>query len=286
MKVELKDYKNIVDNLHEGIFILDKNFNIVFTNDFFSNLIDYKSNLLINKSFIKLLDIKQAELFGNHIESSIKKPLDLKIISKKNKIKYVRLSFDKYSTKKKQYIPSIVEDITHVHHEEVKKSCIYRISEAIHDTEDLDSLYIEIHEILSDITNVTNFYIALADWKLNTISFPYFVDEKDKKPKPYKMKKGLTEYVMNSGESLLLNHEIYKNLLETNNIEPIGSSCYNWLGVPLKLLNGKTIGMIGVQNYTNDYIFREEDMKLLQFVWRLKEKLMISKYINKHITMN
>ena len=140
------------------------------------------------------------------------------------------------------------------------------ISEAIHDTEDLDSLYQEIHDILSAITNVTNFYIALADWKLNSISFPYFVDEKDKKPQPYKMKKGLTEYVLNTGDSLLLNHDIYKNLIKSNNIEPIGSPCYNWLGVPLKLLNGKTIGMIGVQNYNNDYIFREEDMKLLQFV--------------------
>ena len=80
------------------------------------------------------------------------------------------------------------------------------------------------------------------------------------------MKKGLTEYVLKSGESLLLNKDIYQNLINSNNIEPIGAPCYNWLGVPLKLINGKTIGMIGVQNYNNDYLFREEDMKLLQFV--------------------
>ena len=266
MNIELKDYKNIVDKLHEGIFILDKDFKIVFTNDFFSKLIKWEQKELINTSFIELLDIKQAEVFGNHIDNNISKTLDLKIESKDNKLKYIRLSFNKYTSKKKTYILSIIEDITHIHHEEVKKSCIYKISEAIHDTEDLDSLYQEIHDILSAITNVTNFYIALADWKLNSISFPYFVDEKDKKPKPYKMKKGLTEYVLNTGESLLLNHDIYKNLIKTNNIEPIGSPCYNWLGVPLKLLNGKTIGMIGVQNYKNDYVFREEDMKLLQFV--------------------
>ena len=69
------------------------------------------------------------------------------------------------------------------------------------------------------------------------------------------MKKGLTEYVLNSGQSLLLNKDIYKNLIKTHNIEPIGQSCFNWLGVPLKLANGKTIGMICVQNYTDDYIF-------------------------------
>ena len=48
------------------------------------------------------------------------------------------------------------------------------------------------------------------------------------------------------------------HLIKTHNIEPIGQSCFNWLGVPLKLANGKTIGMICVQNYTDDYIFSEE----------------------------
>ena len=267
MKIDLKDYKNIVEYLHEGIFILDKNYNIVFCNDFFADLIKINVKTIIGKSFLTLLNIKQAELFGNHIKNNINSNLDLEIKTKNNKFKYIRLSFNKYSNKRNQnFILSIVEDITHIHREEIKKACIYKISEAIHDTEDLNSLYKEIHKILSDITNVTNFYIALADWEYNTISFPYFVDEKDKKPKAYKMKKGLTEYVINSGESLLLNHDIYKNLLKSNNIEPTGTPCYNWLGVPLKLINGKTIGMIGVQNYSNDYIFKEEDMKLLQFV--------------------
>ena len=266
MKIDSKDYKNIVNNLHEGILILDSNFKITFTNIFFSNLIDYPLKKIIGQSFLDLLDLKDTNLLKSHLKNNIDKNLDLKILSKKEKIKYVRLSFKEYENERKSLILAIVEDITHIHHEEVKKSCIYRISEAIHDTEDLSSMYKEIHEILSDITNVTNFYIALADWKMNSISFPYFVDEKDQKPRPYKMKKGLTEYVLKSGESLLLNKDIYQNLINSNNIEPIGAPCYNWLGVPLKLINGKTIGMIGVQNYNNDYLFREEDMKLLQFV--------------------
>ena len=79
MNIDLKDYKNIVDKLHEGIFILDKNFKIVFTNHFFSNLIEWDRKNIINKSFIKLLDIKQAEMFGNHIDNNINKTLNLYI---------------------------------------------------------------------------------------------------------------------------------------------------------------------------------------------------------------
>ena len=78
------------------------------------------------------------------------------------------------------------------------------------------------------------------------------------------MKKGLTEYVLKSGQSLLLNKEIYKNLIKTHNIEPIGQSSYNWLVEPLKLANGKTIGKIFEQKYTDDYIIREEEKKILQ----------------------
>ena len=63
----------------------------------------------------------------------------------------------------------------------------------------------------------------------------------------------------------LMNKDIYKNLLKSKDIEPIGQNCFNWLGVPLKLANGKTIGMICVQNYTDDYIYTEEDMKILQY---------------------
>ena len=64
--------------------------------------------------------------------------------------------------------------------EEIKKSCIYKISEAIHDSDDLDTLYKEIHFILSTVTDVKNFYIALVDWETELITFPYFKDQYDK----------------------------------------------------------------------------------------------------------
>ena len=266
MKIEFIDYENIVNNLHEGIVIFNDNFDISFSNSFFCSISEYDENEIKKIKVTDLIDKKQIDLFKNHISKNFDKSFDLEINTKSNKKKYLRFSFNKYKYGKNALTLAIIEDITQMRHEEIRKLCIYKISEAIHDTDDLESLYSEIHSILSNITNVQNFYIALVDWDLNSVSFPYFVDEKDKKPRPYQMKKGLTEYVINSGESLLLNEQIYKNLIKTNNIEPIGTASYNWLGVPLKLLNGKTIGMICVQNYSNDYVFKEEDMKILQYV--------------------
>ena len=266
MNINFKDYKSIVDNLHEGIIIFDENFNITFCNNFFTNLFEFSNDEAVNSSLIDLIDDRYLEVFKNHIKYSFNKSIDIQLNTKTNKNKYIRISFNKFEYKENKHTLAIIEDITKMRHEEVKKLCIYKISEAIHDSDNLTTLYTEIHTILSDITNVTNFYIALVDWDSKSVSFPYFLDENDKKPIPYQMKKGLTEYVINSGQSLLLNKEIYENLILSKNIEPIGTPCYNWLGVPLKLLNGKTIGMICVQNYDYDYLFKEEDKKILQYV--------------------
>ena len=63
------DYKNIVNNLHEGIVILDSSFNITFTNIFFSNLIDYPLKKIIGQSFLDLLDLKDTNLLKSHLKN-------------------------------------------------------------------------------------------------------------------------------------------------------------------------------------------------------------------------
>ena len=264
MKLNLQDYKNIVESLNEGIIILNKDNCILYANKYTQKLLSTNLKSIINTKFSSLFTKKSSNLINDSVNSQ-KSINDLEIFDKKNQKHFINICVEKVDISEDFYRLIIIDDITKIHTEEIKKSCIYKISEAIHDSDDLDTLYKEIHFILSTVTDVKNFYIALIDWETELISFPYFVDQYDKLPSPYKMKKGLTEYVLNSGQSLLLNKEIYKNLLKTHNIEPIGQNCYNWLGVPLKLANGKTIGMICVQNYTDDYIFSDEDRKILQY---------------------
>ena len=265
MKLNLENYKNIVESLNEGIAILDKDNNILYSNKYLLKLLSYRSKDILNINFKNLFNKKKYKQLEDCLKSSQNTINDIEIYDKKNTKHYVNISIQNPGISKEFDKLIIIDDITKIHNEEVKKSCIYKISEAIHDSDDLETLYKEIHYILSTVTDVKNFYIALVDWETEFISFPYFLDQYDKTPTPYKMKKGLTEYVLKTGESLLLNKEIYDNLISTKDIEPIGQNCYNWLGVPLKLANGKTIGMICVQNYTDDYIFSEEDMKILQY---------------------
>ena len=136
------------------------------------------------------------------------------------------------------------------HRDEIVKSCIYKISEAIHDVDDLQSLYKEIHYIISEVTNTNNFYIALVDWNTEILTFPYFVDEKDSQPKPSKLKKGLTEYVLRTEQSILLNEDLYKQLVENKSIDV--------------LVENKMHGqnkLFGRNMYSNSVIFAANDEK-------------------------
>jgi len=265
MNLNLENYKNIVESLNEGIIILNKNNEILYANKYLLNLLSYNSKDLLDLNFEKLFEKKIYKIIKDSFKTNQNSINNIEIHDKKKTKHFVNITLQNADISDDFDKLIIIDDITKIHNEEVKKSCIYKISEAIHDSDDLESLYKEIHYILSTVTHVKNFYIALIDWETEFISFPYFLDQYDTIPNPYKMKKGLSEYVLKTGESLLLNKEIYKNLIQSKNIEPAGQNCFNWLGVPLKLANGKTIGMICVQNYTDEYIYTEEDMKILQY---------------------
>ena len=265
MNLNLENYKKIVESLNEGILILNKDNEILYANKYILNLLSYNSKDLLKLNFEKLFEKKIYKIINDSFKVNQNRINDIQIYDKKKIKHFVNITLQNSDISDDFDKLIIIDDITKIHNEEIKKSCIYKISEAIHDSDDLETLYKEIHYILSTVTHVKNFYIALVDWETEFISFPYFLDQYDKTPNPYKMKKGLTEYVLKTGDSLLLNKEIYKNLLKSKDIEPIGQNCFNWLGVPLKLANGKTIGMICVQNYTDDYIYTEEDMKILQY---------------------
>ncbi|HWP43291.1 MAG TPA: hypothetical protein VNO14_08665, partial [Blastocatellia bacterium] len=98
---------------------------------------------------------------------------------------------------------SIKQDISwRIVEEEKVRSAIYRISEAAHAAENLQSLFRSIHEIVGELMPAENFYIALSDAAGEEISFPYFVDALEPAPLTRKLGNGLTEYVLRQGKPL------------------------------------------------------------------------------------
>ena len=82
---------------------------------------------------------------------------------------------------------------------------LYRISDCANSVDDLQQLYQALHKIIGELIYAKNLYISLLDESAKELHFPYFVDENDPAPNPRKLGKGLTEYVLRTGKSLLAN---------------------------------------------------------------------------------
>lgn len=145
------------------------------------------------------------------------------------------------------------------------QTAIYQISNAATTTNNLGELYQSIHMTLGELMPSRNFYIALYHEAEGMISFPYFVDEVDPKPEPKVFGNGLTEYVIRTGQPLLLSQENVVKLLEAEGITSYGYDSIDWLGVPLKI-EEKLIGIIAVQSYSEGVRYSEREKEILVFV--------------------
>ncbi len=141
----------------------------------------------------------------------------------------------------------------------------YRISEAAQAAGNLQELFGAIHRIVGELMPAKNFYIALYDAASALLSFPYFVDEYDTDFPSKRLGKGLTEYVLRTGQPLLVTPELHAELERRGEVELIGAPSLDWLGVPLKI-GDRTIGVLVAQTYAPGVRYGETEQQILQFV--------------------
>ncbi|MFT5453214.1 MAG: diguanylate cyclase (GGDEF)-like protein, partial [Enterobacterales bacterium] len=130
----------------------------------------------------------------------------------------------------------------------------------------------EVHQIIGGLTYADNFYIALYDEGLNTISFPYMVDVSTKhiineiaKLPIETLNNSLTGYMLRTGKMLHADSAFMDSLEEKGEINILGESSHEWLGFPLK--KGNTIlGALVVQSYDINIGYCDKDIELLAFV--------------------
>ncbi len=160
------------------------------------------------------------------------------------------------------------QDITERRQAEQLQQALFRISETASSAQNLNEMLVLIHGIISELIPANNFYIALYNSETNMIDFPYFVDEVDSTPASKVAERGLTEYVLRNGQPLLALPEVFDSLVTAGEVELVGAPCVDWLGVPLKTAEDRTIGALVVQTYTEGVRYTERDLNLLSFVSR------------------
>ncbi len=146
------------------------------------------------------------------------------------------------------------------------QQAIYRITEAAQSAPSLKRLCESIHTIIGELMPARNFYIALYDPDTDFLQFPYWVDEFDDTPPLDHPGKGLTEYVLRTGQPLLAAPEVFERLVQSGEVESVGAPSLDWLGVPLKTQARETIGVMTVQTYSESVRYGEGDRNVLVFV--------------------
>lgn len=156
-------------------------------------------------------------------------------------------------------------DISERKRAEKVQDAVYRIAQAADRSNTLDDIYPAVHHIIKEVMLAENFYIALFDPVQEIIRFPYFVDEMDRPSKPGKPGRGLTEYILKTGQSLLCDIATHQELESRGEVELVGSPSPIWLGVPLKI-DDIVIGAMVVQHYSLPNVYGESEKRILEFV--------------------
>ncbi len=162
-------------------------------------------------------------------------------------------------------IITINKDISELVHSEKIKNAVYSISELAHSAKDLNDMYASFHVVIGELLDAPNLLIALLENSRETITYPYFVDEKESSPGPHTKGNGLIEYVLRTGRPLLAKPEEVKYLVDREIIGNVTDGGTDWLGIPLRIEN-ETIGVLVVRSYSTKTRFGEREKDILTFV--------------------
>jgi PAS domain S-box-containing protein len=156
------------------------------------------------------------------------------------------------------------EDIDERKRNENIQSTLFHISNAVNTTKNLQELYEKIQEYLNLVVDTTNCFLAIFHEETNTLTLPFLRDEKDSFTE-FPAGKSLTGYVIKTGVTQLVDSKKEEELTRLGEIEPVGTPCVSWLGVPLKV-NDIIIGVYVIQSYSKDVVYTKEDVSILEFV--------------------
>lgn len=265
--------REFLDNIKLVALIIDKQGNIIFCNQYFSQITGWKADDILGSNwFDRFLPIQEsARLKSTFLEAVFSGNIPVRyqhsIIIPGGEQRLMAWTNTLVRNLQGEMIgvASIGEDITERQWADRVQAAIYRISQAANSSPSLNDLYRQIHQILRELMPAENLIIALYDTHKELLSFPYVVDQYDEPPKQKKPGRGLTEYVLRTGESLLAPPAVFERLVEEGEVESIGTPSVDWLGVPLKT-DDRTIGVIATQTYTEGVRFTYREEQVLSFV--------------------
>jgi PAS domain S-box-containing protein len=259
----------LIDSTPAAIAITNPSGKITIINKDFSNLFGYTPEEAIDKYVDDLLvpdDLKEEAIKIDSLTSINNKEIRNAIRRDKygNRILVSLVTTTIVVNNEIIAQLGIYRDITSERKNQLVQEILFNISTAALKQLDIKEIYPTIVQELSKIWDTNNFFIALYDKTSETLSFPFFSDEKDNFNK-IPTKKTITGWVINNQKSVLLKTNDIKILEEAGDIDLVGTPCKVWMGVPLRVDND-IIGVMCLQDYHDENKFSHEDLYVLDFI--------------------
>ena len=275
---ELNAEKNNLDqvfDLSDTLLLqVDTDLNILMINQKGARILNGEKENIVGRNLERFIPEKNRPSFHNYVKNLLSennivaKSSVGKIISLANEVKVIdwHNSLIKDKDGKIISIISSGQEITQRRKEDKIRRIISNILEETNSEKNLNEIFKFIHRSISKLMKAENFYIAYYNKSQDMISFPYFVDKYDKEDwSPVKFGKGLTEYVIKTGKSALIDKKMDSRLIAKGEVELLGPQSEIWLGVPLKIQNN-VIGAMVVQDYEDVKAYDETDQQILDVV--------------------
>lgn len=147
--------------------------------------------------------------------------------------------------------------------EKERLELLKRIDRILGSSFNLSKVIRMIYREISKVMDTSNFYIAIYNRKDKTIKFEiYTIEGQEITPSSRPLSKGLTEYVIRTKKSLLINKNLKKQCRRLG-ITPYGKDACSWLGVPM-IYKDNVEGVMTVQDYLKEDAYTREDELFLE----------------------
>lgn len=149
----------------------------------------------------------------------------------------------------------------------LRQKVLFEIAHAAASEEELKDFLKKVFEIIEQVVEFSNGYVALYDAEKHHYTFPF---EQDKENTVYPdilpdSKNGLIEYVRRKRELIIITKDQFKKLEKAGELEKIGLYQAAWMGTPL-INKSNFIGVMALQHDKNPNVFSKRDEELLNFI--------------------
>ena len=286
-------YRHLVENLDDIIFSVDSKGDFIYLSPKIESITGYTHNEIQGRllnlkkensathfedenrfQFEEIVYLEDQEEVLNVINQAVYTlshyQVEYRIIKKNGRLNWV---FEKgivlEEPDKGRWIEGVIQDIHERKHAEEINQVLFSISNAVNTTSNLDELYKSIHQSLSRIIDVTNFWIGFYNVEEDSLSFNYIVDTVDK-PEKFRELTNISAsnssshggFVIRSGKPVLHTKEQFIAELKKRGLNPLFTVSAIWLGVPLKIKD-EVIGIMAVHSFTNPNLYDQKDAEVM-----------------------